>query len=75
MKSTTRTASVEPAIGATSAHLTVIDNAFMPRAVTLGAILAGSRDGNSSEVSEKSLDVAAAFHIERDFGTALLDRS
>lgn len=39
--------------------------------MSLGAVLARSGNGHTSEIAEKGLDVAAAFHVEFGLRTAL----
>lgn len=72
MEAAPRTARIEPAVGATTAHLTIDDDAARPRAVAFVAIFAGNPRGLASNVGEQGLDVAPARQVESLLGPALV---
>ena len=72
MEAAPRTARIEPTVGATTAHLTIDDDAARPRAVAFVAIFAGNPRGLASNVGEQGLNVAPARQVESLLGPALV---
>lgn len=72
MKAATGTASVEPAVGTATTHLAVDDDAAVPWAVALVAVLARHTGFHPGDVRKQGLDVASAGEVEGLLRAALL---
>lgn len=64
MKRASRPTSIEPAVRATTAHLTVVDDALVPWPMAFVAVLAWPRNLFARDVGEHCLDIATSFHVE-----------
>ena len=62
---------IEPAIGTTTTHLAIDDDAGVPRTVALVAILAGNGGQLAGNMGEEGLHVAAAAEVEDLFRAPL----
>ena len=66
---------IEPAIGTTTTHLAIDDDAGVPRTVALVAILAGNGGQRAGNMGEESLHVTPPTKVQDLLGTTLLGKS
>ena len=64
MKRASRTACIEPAVGAAATQVSPKQNALIPRTVTLGAVLARLDSRHASDVGHEGLDVTTPFNVQ-----------
>lgn len=72
MEATAGTAGIEPAVGTTTAHLTIDHYTTSPRAMSFVAVFTCRRREITSNMRKKSLDVTASAKVELLLGPPLL---